>query len=97
MGVTVGNVYPRTHGQAAGPVTDDREIRFHKANASIDETLDGDTLGNTWKDLVVSVRDVDATAFAAAIVDLKAMVGFTWSTDWTDAVHEAFKDMTRPA
>lgn len=83
------------HGQPTTPVTSDREIRFHHANDSIDETLTG--LTTVWVDLADAVRTGNGPDFSDAIDDLKVLVSFTWTNDWTNAVHKAFKDAILPA
>ena len=95
MGQDVANVYVLAHGQPTAPVTSEREIRFHHGDDSIDETLTG--LTTVWVDLADAVRTNNGGAFATAISNLSPLVSFTWSADWTNAVHKAFKDVIRPA
>lgn len=83
------------HGQPSAAVTTDREIRFHHANDSIDETLTG--LTTVWVDLADAVRTNNGSDFNDAIDALKVLVTFTWTTDWKNAVHKAFKDVIAPA
>ncbi len=96
MGDVVANVDLKTHAQPPGAITADRGLRFHWGNKSIDESLDGDDLGSTWKDLVDAVRTQDADDFDDAIDALKLLVSFTWEQDWTDAVKRLFEDVIRP-
>lgn len=97
MGVDVGNVEVGCHAQPFGAVTADRYIRFHLGNDSIDEELFGSALGGIWKALADAVRTNSSSAFTSAVNDLKLLVTFTWSQDWTDALHAAFKDVIFPA
>ena len=97
MGDIVANVELKTHGQPSAPVTVDRGLRFHFGNESIDESLDGDDMGATWKDLVDAIRDQNATDWSDAIDDLKLLVAFTWSQAWTDATKKAFWDAIHPS
>ncbi len=96
MGQNVGNVELKAHGQPSGAVTSDRGLRFHWGAKSIDESIDGDDLGSTWKDLADAVRTQDADDFDDAIDALKLLVSFTWEQDWTDAVRKAFRDVIWP-
>ncbi len=100
MGEHVGNVYPKPHGQPAGPVKADRKIRFHFGDEGIDQTLSMKTHGALWVAIVDAVRDQEAQDFADAMDDLQPLTVISatdWAThDWSDAVHAGFVDGIRP-